>query len=111
MVGTTQYYAMLVTLISVAVSAIVTITQYFWQYLSYRLSRAKYVFPVPVKAAVCGFEMVTADGTVITAVAKEKDLARYEHEAAIHHGYTTGLVEHVTDDSASPSSWFGRPWN
>lgn len=82
------------------VSAIVTITQHFWQYLSFGLSQAKYVFPVPAKAAVCGFEMVAADGAIITAVAKENGKARYEHNLATRQGYMTGLVEHVTDDSA-----------
>ncbi|GJE93150.1 VIT-domain-containing protein [Phanerochaete sordida] len=42
--------------------------------------------------------MTAADGTVITAVAKEKEQARREHAAAISQGYMTGLVEHVTDD-------------
>ena len=82
-----------------SVSALVTITQHFWQYSPSRLSQAKYVFPVPSRAAVCGFEMVAEDGTVITAVAKDKDEAKREHQEAIHQGHMTGLVEHVTDDS------------
>ena len=43
--------------------------------------------------------MVAADGTVITAVVKEKEEAKREHQAAIRQGRMTGLVEHVTDDS------------
>ena len=81
-----------------SVSAVVTVTQRFWQHLSTKLDRAKYVFPVPAKAAVCGFEMTLEDGTVVIAEAKEKEEARRDHEAAIFRGYTTGLVEHVTDD-------------
>ncbi|EKM51518.1 uncharacterized protein PHACADRAFT_186981 [Phanerochaete carnosa HHB-10118-sp] len=82
----------------VDVSAVVTITQQFWQYSPAKLERAKYVFPVPARAAVCGFEMTAGDGTVIVAVAKEKEEAKREHEEAISRGYLTGLVEHVTDD-------------
>lgn len=44
--------------------------------------------------------MVAQDGTVITAVVKEKGQARREHYAAIRQGQMTGLVEHVTDDGA-----------
>ncbi len=42
--------------------------------------------------------MRTADGRVITAVAKEKETARKEHEEAIRAERMTGLVEHVSDD-------------
>ncbi|KIP03491.1 hypothetical protein PHLGIDRAFT_121530 [Phlebiopsis gigantea 11061_1 CR5-6] len=85
------------------VSALVTVTQHFSQYSPSGLSRAKYVFPVPSRAAVCGFEMVAADGTVVTAVVKEKEEAKREHQAAIRQGRMTGLVEHVTDDIFSIS--------
>lgn len=47
--------------------------------------------------------MVAADGTVITAVVKEKDEAQREHQEAIRQGHMTGLVEHVTDDSKRTS--------
>lgn len=81
------------------VSAVVTLTQQFWQYQPTPTERAKYVFPVPSRATVCGFEMRTQDGRVVKAVAKEKEQARREHNAAIQQGIMTGLVEHVTDDS------------
>ena len=81
------------------VSAIVTITQHFWQYSPDRLERAKYVFPIPARSAICGFKMTAPDGTIVTAIAKEKEEAKREHETAITQGYMTGLVEHVTDDS------------
>ena len=81
------------------VSAIVTITQHFWQYSPDGLERAKYIFPIPARSAICGFKMTAPDGTVVTAIAKEKEEAKREHEAAISQGYMTGLVEHVTDDS------------
>ncbi|GJE93119.1 von Willebrand domain-containing protein [Phanerochaete sordida] len=87
----------------VDVSAIVTVTQQYWQCSPLGLKKAKYIFPVPARAAVCGFEMTTEDGTVITAVAKEKEEAKREHEQAIAQGFMTGLVEHVTDDVFSIS--------
>ncbi|GJE91690.1 hypothetical protein PsYK624_078400 [Phanerochaete sordida] len=87
----------------VDVSAIITITQHFWQYAPDGLERTKYVFPVPARAAVCAFKLIAADGTVIAAVAKEKEQAKREHDAAIAQGHMTGLVEHVTDDVFSIS--------
>ena len=42
--------------------------------------------------------MRTEDGRVVTAVSKEKEAAKREHEQAIQQGRMTGLVEHVTDD-------------
>ena len=46
--------------------------------------------------------MTAEDGKVITAVVKEKEEARREHQAALNQGLMTGLVEHVTDDSKHP---------
>lgn len=65
-------------------------------------SRAKYVFPVPSRAAVCAFEM-HADGRAIIGVSKEKSKAAAEHETAISEGKATGLLEWVTDDSQCSS--------
>ncbi len=80
------------------VAATVTLTQTYWQCSPLATCHAKYVFSVPARAAVCGFKMHTEDGRSITAVAKEKEEARREHEQAIQQGRMTGLVEHVTDD-------------
>ena len=65
------------------VSATVTLTQAFWQWAATPTSTARYVFPVPAQAAVCGFEMRTEDGRVVTAVAKEREAARKEFQQAI----------------------------
>lgn len=92
------------------VSAIVTVTQQFWQYSWNALRRAKYVFPVPAGAAICGFEMRAEDGTVITAVAKENEEAAKEHLAALRQGQMTGLVEYVSDDSKSVFCSVVRCW-
>ncbi|KIP02807.1 hypothetical protein PHLGIDRAFT_130535 [Phlebiopsis gigantea 11061_1 CR5-6] len=87
----------------VDVSALVTVSQHFWQFSPVGLTQAKYVFPVPARAAVCGFEMAAEDGKIITAVVKEREEARREHQAALSQGLMTGLVEHVTDDIFSIS--------
>lgn len=86
-------------------SATVSLTQTFWQCSSSATPRARYVFPVPAQAAVCGFEMCTEDGRVIAAVVKEKEVARKEHEQAIETGRMTGLVEYVADDGTHFSSY------
>jgi hypothetical protein len=80
------------------VSARVTLRQKFSNASELPTSRAKYVFPVPARAAVCAFEMHLADGRVITSVSKEKELAAQEHMAAIREGKASGLVDWVTDD-------------
>lgn len=85
-------------MLSLLVSAVVRVTQDFWQYSDEPVPSASYVFPVPAHAAVCGFEMRSQDGKVIKAVAKEREQARKEHEAAIQEGQMTGLVQHATDD-------------
>lgn len=85
-------------MLSLLVSAVVRVTQDFWQYSDEPVPSASYVFPVPAHAAMCGFEMRSQDGKVIKAVAKEREQARKEHEAAIQEGQMTGLVQHATDD-------------
>ncbi|KAJ3518476.1 hypothetical protein NM688_g9435 [Phlebia brevispora] len=82
----------------VDVSATVTFTQTFWQACSTQTQRAKYVFPIPAHAAICGFEMSTEDGRTVTAVAKETETAKQEHEQAIQEGKMTGLVVMASGD-------------
>ena len=53
---------------------------------------------MPARAAICGFKMTLSNGTIITAVAKEREEAKREHDVAIRSGKLTGLVEYVTDD-------------
>jgi Vault protein inter-alpha-trypsin domain len=89
-----------------AVSARVTLRQKFSNASELPTSRAKYVFPVPARAAVCAFEMHFADGRVITGVSKEKELAAQEHMAAIREGKASGLVDWVTDDCLFDHSRF-----
>jgi Vault protein inter-alpha-trypsin domain len=76
----------------------VVLTQTYTNTSETSTSRAKYVFPVPSRAAVCAFEMNHADGRTIVGVSKEKQKAAEEHEAAIREGKFTGLLEWVTDD-------------
>ena len=59
---------------------------------------ASYVFPVPAKAAVCAFNFVRGDGTKVSGVAKEKQEAKAEYQAAVKAGRTAALGEEQTKD-------------
>ena len=43
--------------------------------------------------------MRSQDGKIIKAIAKEKQQARKEYEAAVKEGNMAGIIEHATDDS------------
>lgn len=62
---------------------------------------ARYVFPVPSRAAICSFSMMTADNHLIYARAKDKIEAAKEFEAAVGEGKATALQEKVSGDSTS----------
>ena len=87
------------TSLYIVVSARVTLTQVFYNPSRTSSPRAKYVFPLPAKAAVCAFEM-RCDDRVITGIAKERQQAEAEHAQAVQEGKSTALVEWVSDDSA-----------
>jgi hypothetical protein len=76
----------------------VTITQTYTNFSDAATTRAKYVFPVPARAAVCAFELCLSDGQVITAVAKDNDQALKEFERASREGRIAGIVDWATDD-------------
>ncbi|KAG1755252.1 uncharacterized protein EDB91DRAFT_1242451 [Suillus paluster] len=78
----------------VDVSARVMLSQVFVNTSESPTSRAKYVFPLPARAAVCGFELEHADGQVIVGVAKEKSEAASSTLGARN---TAGHVEWVTE--------------
>jgi hypothetical protein len=80
------------------VSAHITLRQTFANPSQTSTSRAKYVFPVPARAAVCAFEMQFKDGRIIKGVAKENGQAIQEHEQALNEGKATALVNWVSDD-------------
>ena len=82
----------------IVVSARITLQQIFHNTSENSTSRAKYVFPVPARAAVCAFEMRMGDGRVVIGLVKEKTNARKEHEQAIQRGKSTALIEWATDD-------------
>lgn len=84
---------------SIAVSARVKLTQVYTNPSDKPTSRAKYLFPVPANAAVCAFEMHTANGRVIQGISKEKTQAQAEYEQANSEGRDAGMLELVTDDS------------
>ncbi|CAL1710161.1 unnamed protein product [Somion occarium] len=72
--------------------------QVFSNLASENTPRAKYVFPVPARSAVCAFEMHTEDGRMIRGIAKERQQAKEEHVQALNDGKLTSLVEWATDD-------------
>ena len=82
------------------VSARVTLTQ---RYSNTNLSNtavAQYIFPVPSYGAVCAFKMETTDGRVVSAVVKEKDIAKKTFDSAVAQGKWAGLLYEATPDSA-----------
>lgn len=81
------------------VSARIVLTQSFRNTSDQPTARAKYVFPLPERSAVCAFELERADGCVVIGTVKEKEAAAQTFEAAVAAGKTAGLVESVTDDS------------
>ncbi|KAI6143622.1 hypothetical protein BKA82DRAFT_4017369 [Pisolithus tinctorius] len=82
----------------VDVSARLVLTQVFQNESDRPTARAKYVFPLPERSAVCGFELEHADGRVIVGVVKESEDAARTFEVAVAAGQTAALVERVTDD-------------
>ncbi|KAI6141828.1 hypothetical protein BKA82DRAFT_4198722 [Pisolithus tinctorius] len=82
----------------VDVSARLVLTQVFQNESDRPTARAKYVFPLPERSAVCGFELEHADGRVIVGVVKESEAAARTFEVAVAAGQTAALVERVTDD-------------
>lgn len=85
------------------VSAVVTLTQCFWSY-SFQVDTpdVKYSFPVPARAAVCGFRMTTANEVVVKAVAKDKEEAKEITTDASIRGDVYGLLENVCDGGEWP---------
>jgi len=83
------------------VSARIVLTQSFRNTSEQPTARAKYVFPLPERSAVCAFELEHADGRVVIGTVKEKEAAAQTFEAAVAAGKTAGLIESVTDDSQS----------
>ena len=75
------------------------IVQRFHNTSKFSTGRAKYVFPIPAGAAVCAFEMHTADNRVIVGEVKEKTKAQEDHEQAIREGNRTALVDCISGDS------------
>lgn len=82
-----------------AVSARIDVIQAFSNPSGQSTPRAKYVFPVPARAAVCAFDMSTSSGKAIVGISKHKTRAKSEFEVAVQAGKTAALVEWITDDS------------
>ncbi len=90
------------------VSARVDIIQRFHNPSPNATPRAKYLFPVPARAAICGFEMHTADDRLLLGKVKQRQQARAEHEAALRQGKATALLDWATDDGTRLSSLGSR---
>ncbi|TCD67189.1 hypothetical protein EIP91_000416 [Steccherinum ochraceum] len=88
---------MTVDALIVDVSARVTLTQIFYNPSDDSTTRAKYVLPLPARAAVCAFEMCCGD-RVIRGIVKEQAQAKEEHIQAMREEKLTSLVEWATDD-------------
>ena len=74
----------------------VTIEQTFVN-LEARPIEAVYTFPLPESAAVCGFEVVTADRTLVGTV-EEAEQATEQYEAAVSEGHGGFLMEQDRPD-------------
>src|SRR5204862_3139314 len=62
-----------------------------------RAVEAVYTFPLPESAAVCGFEVVTAD-RVLTGAVDEADAAAQKYDEAISDGHGAFLAEQHRPD-------------
>ncbi|KAA1467195.1 hypothetical protein DENSPDRAFT_832185 [Dentipellis sp. KUC8613] len=82
----------------VDVSAQVKLSHVFTNPDNIATGRAKYVFPVPARAAVSGFEMQTSDGRLVVGVAKDNVQAEEEYKAAVDEGKFSGLMQWSADD-------------
>ncbi|KAJ7279045.1 von Willebrand factor type A domain-containing protein, partial [Mycena rebaudengoi] len=59
---------------------------------------ATYLFPIPARAAVCGFVMIKQDGTRVVGCVQEKQEARKTYDAAVAQGKQASLMEQQTPD-------------
>jgi hypothetical protein len=81
------------------VSARITLTQVYLNTTKANdAASAKYIFPIPARAAVCAFEMKTRDGKVVYGLVKEKEQAKKEYNEAIVQGKWAGLLSEVGKD-------------
>ncbi|KAJ7288528.1 von Willebrand factor type A domain-containing protein [Mycena rebaudengoi] len=59
---------------------------------------ATYLFPIPARAAVCGFVMIKQDGSKVVGCVQEKQEARKTYNAAVTQGKQASLMEQQTPD-------------
>jgi hypothetical protein len=75
----------------------VTLSQRYENDLSESIE-AIYIFPIPARATVCGFNFVRGDGTRTNGIVKEKEAAKAEYHTTVSSGYTAALGEEQTKD-------------
>lgn len=101
---TRTFHALRLTQFPCAVSAKIIISHIFSNPSPDSTGRAKYIFPVPARAAVCGFGMKTSDGRELIGMAKENQRAEEEYRHAVEQSKVAGLVQWGADDGVYPSS-------
>jgi Ca-activated chloride channel family protein len=74
-----------------------TIVEQTFVNLEERAIEAVYTFPLPENAAVCGFEVITAD-RVLTGAIEENDAAIERYENAVSEGHGAFLMEQHRPD-------------
>jgi hypothetical protein len=57
-----------------------------------------YTFSVLAGAAICGFQMVRQDGTIVQGVVEKKDKARQQYKEALENKQAAALGEEQTKD-------------
>ena len=80
------------------ISARVVLSQTYSHHERHTLSEAYYIFPVPARAAVCGFEMQTEDGRRLKGVVEDLAQAKAKYEEAKAQGWLTGLLQQFRED-------------
>ena len=64
---------------------------------------AIYSFPIPARAAVCGFVMVRQNGTRVKGIVQEKTEAKQTYDTAVSQGKTASLMTQETPDGERSS--------
>ncbi|KAF9654277.1 hypothetical protein BDM02DRAFT_77575 [Thelephora ganbajun] len=91
----------IINVVVMDVSSRVTVTQTYRNESNKPTPTVRYVFPVPSRAAICAFSMMTADNHLIYARAKDRVEAVKEFEAAVGQEKAAALQEQVSGDSQS----------
>ncbi|KAJ7467116.1 von Willebrand factor type A domain-containing protein, partial [Mycena latifolia] len=78
-------------------AAQVKLTQTYANNASFPIE-AKYSFPIPARASVCGFVLIKQDGTRVVGSVLEKHKARETYNTGVAQGQQASLMEQQTPD-------------